>query len=713
MEQRTPIVAAKETAPVAQMLRNLTKLGVVSSAAGTHRSRIQFSLDPSSKGGPEGYQLSVSPAMIRMTASTPAGLFYAMQTLRQLLPPEIESGKVAEKWTIPCVEISDSPKFLWRGMHLDVSRHFFSVSEIKRYIDYIAAMKMNVFHWHLVDDGGWRIESTKYPLLTKIGAWREPGEPWSQSKLRFPGGDTSKLYGGFYTKSEIRDIVKYASNRFVTVVPEIEMPGHTLPVIVAYPELACQGYDAESYFQRSGNYRANVYCAGNDRSFSFIDDLLAEVCELFPSKFIHVGGDEVDKFLWSNCASCRARMDRENLKDTHELQSYFIRRIEKLLDARGRRLIGWDEILEGGLAPKAAVMSWRGESGGITAANAGHEVVMSPTSPCYFDYSYADNSTRKVFEYSPIPKELTGAAQGRVLGAQANVWTEWMPTFTKVQQMIFPRILAMSEACWSQRANRSWEEFEVRLGQFFERLDVMKVAFTIPKPEVYETIMFYEGPFDLTLPSTNYSGLDLRYTLDGTAPKANSSRYSGKIRLEKPCVVRTAYVSKGGLVGDSVSIAIVPPNQTSQDDLIPGLIRSEFEGNWSRVPTFDSLKPARTSLSKTVDTSDLEGKDNYAVHFRGVLRVPSDGEYTFFLGSDDGSWLKLAGVMFIDNDGLHAFSFKQGRIKLKKGDYAFEVGFFEQGGADKLQLDVETAGIRRPVPSEWLFHSAISVATKR
>ncbi|MCH7945754.1 MAG: beta-N-acetylhexosaminidase, partial [Armatimonadetes bacterium] len=433
----------------------------------------------------EGYRLFAEGTDMVVQYGGDAGLFYAIQSMRQLLPDEVEMKQPPNgvDWSIRAVRIEDRPRFSWRGMHLDVSRHFFDVQFIKRYIDYIAMHKMNVFHWHLVDDGGWRMQSQMYPLLTEVGAWRagNAGE-WSYSDIRmlFDPGEKPR-YGGFYTQDEIREVVLYAADRYVTVVPEIEMPGHTTPSIVAYPYLGCDGVPPH---EEQGRTNTNVYCPGKETTFEFLEDVLAETMELFPSKYIHIGGDEVYKGRWENCPMCRQRMESEGLVDVDELQSYFIKRIGKFLNENGRKLVGWDEILEGGLAPEATVMSWRGEAGGVAAAKAGHDVVMSPTSHSYFDYSYDAISTEHVYGWDPVPDELTEEEGKHVLGGQANVWTEWIPTPERAEFMVFPRMLATAEVLWTQKENKDWDGFSGRMMKYFGRLDAMGAAYHMPAPQV-------------------------------------------------------------------------------------------------------------------------------------------------------------------------------------------------------------------------------------
>lgn len=422
------------------------------------------------------YRLSIEKDNITIEATGSLGIFYGIQTLLQIIN---EYGTN----NIPCLEIIDSPNFLWRGMHLDCSRHFFSVNEIKKYLDYMALYKMNVFHWHLTDDQGWRIEIKKYPELTKIGAWRNGTMVGKYSDHKF---DNIK-YGGFYTQEQIKDIVKYASQRHITIVPEIEMPGHSLAALASYPLLACN----DSIFEVGKQWGVfdDVFCAGNDSVFQFLENVLDEVMTLFPGEYIHIGGDECPKTRWKTCDKCQKRMQDENLADEHELQSYFVQRVERYINTKGKKLIGWDEILEGGLAPNAAVMSWRGESGGITAANAKHNVVMTPGKPCYFDHYQVKNrdteplaigglnTLKDVYSFNPLPKELSPEFSPYILGAQGNVWTEYIPTFTQVEYMALPRMAALAEVLWSGPAKYSYEDFIQRLTVNVKILDSKNVNY--------------------------------------------------------------------------------------------------------------------------------------------------------------------------------------------------------------------------------------------
>jgi hexosaminidase len=435
--------------------------------------------------GAEGYELSVATNSVVIRAPQQAGLFYGVQTLLQLLPPQVyATNATGVSWQVSCVEITDQPRFKWRGLMLDVARHFYTKAEVERLLDLMAQQKLNTFHWHLVDDQGWRIEIKKYPLLTQVGAWRAGVNFGLASNSTTAYGPDGR-YGGFYTQKDIREVVAYAQARHITIVPEIEMPGHSGAALRAYPQYDCTG--KPPIINHKGGVFHGVYCAGNDDTFVFLQNVLDEVMDLFPGQYIHIGGDEVPKSDWKHCEKCQARIKAEGLKNEDELQSYFIRRIETIVDAHGHNLIGWSEIREGGLAPSAAVMDWIG--GAVEAASAGHHVVMSPTKFCYFDHYQSTNQTSepkaigdylplsRVYQFEAIPEGLPPESQNLILGGQANLWTEYVPNFNHVEYMVFPRACALSEALWSPKEARNWNSFQERLPAELARLDAEGVNY--------------------------------------------------------------------------------------------------------------------------------------------------------------------------------------------------------------------------------------------
>ena len=478
------------------------------------------------------------------------GIFYGIQTLSQLLtqPKSSDGNKISESgFAVPQVSITDYPRFQYRGMHLDVCRHFFSVSFVKRYIDYLAFHKLNIFHWHLTEDQGWRIEIKKYPELTKIGGWRN-----GTIIGRYPGtGNDNIPYGGSYTQEEIKEVVQYAKDRYIEVIPEIEMPGHGSAAIAAYPWLSCfpekpteipinmisnksveeQKNGKIKLVQETWGVFDDIFCAGKDSTFLFLQNVIDEVIPLFPSKYFHIGGDEAPKTHWKKCPQCQKKIKELKLKDEHELQSWFVQRIEKYLNSKGKTLIGWDEILEGGLAPNAVVMSWRGEAGGIEAAKQKHNVIMTPGSPLYFDHSQSENEDsvtiggynpiEKVYTYEPIPKELSEAEGKYILGAQANVWAEYIGNEKKVEYTIFPRMAALSEILWTPKEKRDWKDFEKRLPEQIKRYENWGANYSKAYFDLKTTV----------LPTDDFNGV--LWKLE-TKIKANKIKYNKILDINDP-----------------------------------------------------------------------------------------------------------------------------------------------------------------------------------
>jgi hexosaminidase len=515
------------------------------------KKSIEFKIAKTADIGEEGYLLHVSPLAIVITANTKAGIIYGMQSIFQTLPA-IRTNAVLQ---IPSIEVKDYPRFKWRGMHLDVSRHFFSPGLVKEYIDLMASYKMNTFHWHLVDDQGWRIEIKKYPKLTQTGAWRvdQNDKIWNERPQAKEG--EAATYGGYYTQQQIKEIIAYAAQRNVTIVPEIEMPGHVASAIASYPELSCT--QQPQLPLTGGNYTnmASNYCAGNDSVFLFLQNVLTEVINLFPSPYIHIGGDEVDKGSWKMCAKCQARIKAEGLKNEEELQSYFIKRIEKFVVSRNRKMIGWDEILEGGLAPEATVMSWRGEAGGIEAAKMDHNVVMTLGNPVYFDHYQGDpateplaiggfNTLKKVYDYEPVPKELNEQQAKHVLGAQANLWTEYVTTAEHVEYMVLPRMLALAEVVWSPKETRNWSSFNERLQSQFKGFDQRGLHYSKGNFKVDIKPSSQNGQLFATLSTEAYKG-EVYYTTNGDQPTTQSKKYTDPVRIDSSLVLKAITVVDG------------------------------------------------------------------------------------------------------------------------------------------------------------------------
>ena len=478
------VASSEEEKNVARLLQEFLQSrnvrSTISNRTGSPGSIALITSAPDSLGS-EGYRLSVDKDGVKIYASSGAGLFYGVQSLFSLFP---SSGETA----LPYVTITDQPRFAWRGLHLDVGRHFFPVAFIKKYIDLMSHYKLNTFHWHLTEDQGWRIEIKKYPKLQQIAAYRKEtviGRATTRTRNEPHEYDTTR-HGGYYTQEEVKEVVAYAAQRYITVVPEIEMPGHALAALAAYPELGCTGGPYET--ATTWGIFQDVFCAGKESTFVFLQEVMDEVVPLFPGKYVHIGGDECFKEQWKKCPHCQKRMKTEKLKDEHELQSYFIQRMEKYINSKGKSCIGWDEILEGGLAPNATVMSWRGEEGGIAAAQQNHDVIMTPSKWLYLDYMQDSSASeplsvnvyvpvKTVYDYDPLPSLLTPEQAKHVIGTQANVWTEYMKKGDEVEYKVYPRVIALAEVAWSSKANKNYPDFIKRLKGNQSLLDGWKVNY--------------------------------------------------------------------------------------------------------------------------------------------------------------------------------------------------------------------------------------------
>lgn len=514
----------------------------------TKGKHIVFQVHKGGRCGPEGYMLTVKPERVIVEAETPKGYFYAVQTLLQLLPPEAVSPSVVQDivWAMPACQILDRPRYAYRGLMLDVCRHFMPVAFVKKYIDLLARHKMNTFHWHLTDDQGWRIEIKKYPKLTQAGSTRKETMMGHYGQF-YPFKFDGQPHGGFYTQEQIKDVVRYAAVRHVNIIPEIELPGHALAAITAYPELSCDPARPYEVGKVWGVY-SEVFCP-NEKTFTFLQDVLTEVMALFPSKLIHIGGDEVPKDAWKASAFAQSLIKQQKLKNEEELQSYFIRRIEKFVNSKGRSIIGWDEILEGGLAPNATVMSWRATAGGIEAAKQKHNVVMTPGAFCYLD-KYQGEPTQeplaiggflpieKVYSYEPTPDELTPDEKKYILGVQGNIWTEYIPSPEQVEYMTYPRAIALAEIGWMPAGPRNYQDFAQRLKNHLKRLDYWGVTYSKRLLDVQAQTQFNaDGQLQVRLDKSDADS-KIYYTTNGREPSMKSTEYIGPITLNKTTTVR-------------------------------------------------------------------------------------------------------------------------------------------------------------------------------
>jgi hexosaminidase len=538
---------AGELREVAGFLRDLLSEKTAYSVSLVSRSDApaiafeQLAAPAGSSSSPEAYELAVTSTGVRIRAPSAAGAFWGVQSLRQLLPPDIERGVRRSSWRIPAANIADRPRFAWRGSMLDAGRHFFPVASVKRQIDLLALLKMNVFHWHLTEDQGWRLEINQYPRLTSVGAWRTETD--------------GTRYGGFYTQAEVRDVVEYARQRHVTIVPEIEMPGHSTAALVAYPEFSCTGASKE--VPATWGVFEDVYCPGKEETFRFLENVLDEVMALFPSKVIHIGGDEVPKDHWKACASCQKRMQAEGLKDERELQSYFIKRIDTYVRSKEREITGWDEILEGGLAPGAAVQVWRDIEHARTTVKLGNRAVSSPTSHAYLNRSPAELSLSRVYEFNPVPDGLTAEEAARIAGGEATFWSEGIDD-ANFDAMAFPRIAAMAEALWSGQPG-VFAGFKARLDRaFYQRLTALGVSYG-PEDQRLLALTPVFDPVSTKVGvriEQHIGGLAFHYTTDGTMPATRSPLYRETIQFETPGTVRVQPFLKGKPMIQSAALTI-------------------------------------------------------------------------------------------------------------------------------------------------------------
>ncbi|MBN2281371.1 MAG: family 20 glycosylhydrolase [Candidatus Marinimicrobia bacterium] len=617
-------------------------------------NQIQFAINelPDPELGIEGYKIIISSRHLEARANTTAGLFYSLQTMRQLFPVDAKSPV-----SIPCGVITDTPRFSWRGTMLDVSRHFFPKEDILKLIDVLALHKINTFHWHLVDDQGWRIEIKQYSKLTEVGAWRVDREEqhWNSREKQKPGEKAS--YGGFYTQEEVKEIINYAAERFITIVPEIELPAHVTSALAAYPQYSCTG--GPFTVLPGGVWPiTDIYCAGNDETFQFLENILSEVIDLFPGPYIHIGGDEATKTEWEKCPKCQARIQQEGLKNEHELQSYFVRRIEKFIVSKGRKMIGWDEILEGGLAPEATVMSWRGFEGGIEAAKSGHDVVMTPTSHCYFDYYQGDPENeplaiggyvplKKVYEFEPVPEELNTQEARHILGGQCNLWTEYMSNFNHVQYMLLPRLAAMSEVLWSSPQKRDLRHFSAKMKNLLALYDKLGLNYARSAFQVFLDADFdvEEKKFHVELRS-EIEVPEIRYTLNGENPTTGSLLYQKPLTLKKSTEIKAAAFSNGQAISPVTSKKCLIHKATGMKYILTTPPSKKYTGNSDIALTNSLLGTANHSDG---NWSGFEGNDLEAtIEFNSSKSI--SGVSVGFL-HNAGAWIFSPEYLLIEGSG--------------------------------------------------------------
>ena len=670
-------------------------------------------------GKPSSYKLESTPEYIRVEATDYSGIISAITTIRQLLPATIEVQGEKQNYSIPVVQIEDAPRFEWRGFMLDASRHFWNKKEVKHVLDLMSLYKLNKFHWHLSDDQGWRIEIEKYPLLTEKGAWRkfntqdrtcmarakeEDNTDFliPEDKIRIVEGDT--LYGGYYTHDDIKEIVAYATQRGIDVIPEIDMPGHFLAAISQYPELACDGLIGW------GEIFSSPICPGKDATLEFCRNVFKEVFELFPYEYVHMGGDEVEKANWKKCPLCQKRIRTEKLGSVEELQAWFVRDMEKFFLANGKKLIGWDEVVTDGLSSDAAITWWRSWAKDAlpTATAQKQKVIACPNEHFYFDYAQDQNSVKKILAYDPCADErLSPEEKKYIWGVQANLWAEWIPTMKRIEYLIVPRMIALSEIAWAEPAAKpSLEEFYRQLVPQFKRMDVMRVNYRVPDLQGFYKVNAFidETAVDLTCP---LPGTEIRYTTDGSMPTKESALYDGALEVEETTDFAFRTFRPDGSPSDVVRTKYVKAPY-AEAVTAPAALQSGLKAVWHdfRGNLCADIEAAPVKGEYVVESVSIpeEVKGNIGLVLTGYLEVPADGIYTFALLSDDGSTLMLDGELLGDNDGAHSPVEIIVQKALKAGLHPIEVRYFDcNGGVLQMEL-VNEKSEKEVLPSTWLKH---------
>lgn len=653
----------------------------------------------------EGYHLLVTPSKVMLSAKTPTGLFWGIETIRQLLPV---SDLRSKELKIPAVEIHDQPAYGWRGMHLDVSRHFFSVEYLKKFIDRMALYKLNRFHLHLTDDQGWRIQIKKYPLLTEKVAWRTfDGNDSACMKLAKDNPDFNidpshiihregkTLYGGYYTQDQMRGIIAYAAARHIEIIPELDMPGHMMAAIKIFPWLSCTGKPGQ------GKLFSVPLCPCKETTYQFAENVYKEIFALFPSKYVHIGGDEVDKTSWENTAGCNNVMQKEGIKNVNELQSYFNKRMENFFHKNGKQMIAWDDVLEGGADSGVIIMYWRGwvPKAPVEAANNGNKVIMAPGNPLYFDQFPDKSSLYNVYHFDPVPKELNPLAAQNIIGIQACLWTERVPSEKRADFMTMPRMTAMAEVAWTD-SSRDYQSYLERLKNQYHRWDIMHIHYRIPDLTGFTDNNVFIDSAMLSVQKP-LADLTIHYTTNGALPTQQSPVLPEHFMIDRSETIKLAAYTPGGNRGDIYSINYA--KQTYAPAVkVPGILQNGlkcnyYKGSFSDTKNMTSVAPAQTFNVDKIEVPSGVNAPAFGLQYRGYINVPVTGIYSFYLTSDDGSFLSIDGKKVVDNDGLHSAIERSGEVALEKGLHQFSLDFIEGGGGYTLRL---LYGLQNAVPQE-------------
>lgn len=659
----------------------------------------------------EGYQLKITPKVITVKAGDAAGYFYGVQTLRQLLPVEIESKTaVTRDWFVPSATIEDNPRFSWRGMQMDFSRHFFSLNDVKNFLDYMALYKLNTYHMHLTDDQGWRVEIKKYPLLTEKGAWRVESSHDKQCKelaknnpmftideQHYHDKEGKRMYGGFFTQEQIKEIVKYASDRNITVIPEIDMPGHFKSAIDNYPYLSCTG---EAGW---GDHFSRPACLAKETSYEFTKDVLSEIADLFPSEYVHIGGDEVNIKSWKDCPNCQKTIKKHKLKDEHELQSFFNRDIEKFLKSKGKKMIGWDEIVSGGVSSESTIMWWRNwaPKARYEAVDNGADLIITPDFEYYFDFTNEATPLSKVYNYEPVPEDFTKEQEAHVLGIQANLWAERIPNFKRLQYQAFPRMLGLAEGGWIAKDAKDFADFEIRMASQYTRLDILNVNYYVPSVKGLTNKVVFVDKATITLESP-LEGMEIYYTLDESEPTRQSKKYSGPIEVSENGIIKT--IAFRGNVSSEIKSATLEKQAYRK----PVSVTSKKEGlkRWAITKKFKTVedvvlpkKPRWKNVTK-INLGEYTEDGNVSLVFEGYFMAEEDGIYEFATKSDDGSLLYIGDKLVVNNGGNHAAIKRDGMIALKKGWHPISIKYHQGGGGSELSVSYKAPSKEKEVLSK-------------
>lgn len=657
----------------------------------------------------ESYFLNISSEKITISAKDGHGVFNAVQTIRQLLP--VSKAKAGSTIVLPALKIQDSPAFSWRGMHMDVSRHFYTMDYLKKHVDRLAYYKFNKFHLHLTDDQGWRIEIKKYPKLTEVGAWRtfdkndsvciarskdDPNFTIDPRFIHQKNGQT--IYGGFYTQAEIKDLIKYAKERHIEIIPEIDMPGHMMAAIKAYPFLV----DGDAGW---GDLFSTPICPCKEEVYTFTKNILAEIVELFPSKYIHIGADEVDKETWLKSDLCTKFMAEKGIENVSKLQSYFVHEMQEFVESKGKRIIAWDEILQGGTNSNVTVMYWRGwvKNAPLKAVENGNEVIMTPTNPLYFDYVNNNTSVYNVYHMDVIPADIPADKAYLIQGAQANLWAEKIPSEPQAEFQMYPRMLALAERVWTNDLS-NYGGFSERLLAHYSKLDAMGVNYRLPDIEGFAQENVYLGNVDFFVKSP-LPNMSIHYTLDGSVPTVGSRTLNSPLNISKPSLLKMALFSPGGVRGEIYNLNFKPTElkeAVKKDDFKNGLTCEFFKKYYKNTKEIQGVPDEVFTVS---NIKAMREAPSFGLKFNGYIDVPETGIYSFFFTCDDGGVLYIDGETIVDNDGQHTAVLKSGQAALEKGAHPFRIDFLEGGGGYTLKLQYSFNGSpMKDIPDSWFKH---------